>query len=1024
MKEKSLADQLAEGVELKEPLAVGIQAYLDSGDESHLLSIPSSLNWRELRMVESAVLEAGKTPESAAFFTAVCGRLAVNLPEKDDSLAERLCEDLVGRRVQECSAAGDYLLALARERGLADLRLASFVFLHMHWYPGMAFGWEEEEHETIFGGATDVRLFYHRLTSVPPNALDGLILGLPDDEMLEILQSHDRAVTKHGSLAWAPGKLQGNLAKHRPELFSTYLADLPTPLPDAIRLIDWRYVITATDAFDDACLKYCQLTNGLQRLHTLIFLDSRREGRHSPLVTNVCVQEHANDEGPALAYLADVSPKDMLPILTHCTEDHPEFLMQRCYQVAAAHWDAGGRACFEALLPKLIDPKAYQPTRQIQGALFGVLTAEPVPNGAHDWVMQLLEANAKIKADSIGVLWQIVAQHQPKLFEDDFWDLLQHKSKTLRTIARNTLASIKGNDTMRKAVSLLAGKKVDVRLGGAELLERLADPQAADSLRTAIESESSEKVRTALHAALNASAGDSEIAVPQRSLEDLEAAYAKQEKRLKIPAKATWFDPNALPALQTTSGEPLSDLALTFMVAKQAKHKAMELAPDIAPLMTHIDREASGDFARTLLKQWLGSDQAAADRWALVFAGAFGDQRILPELVAPIQSWAENARHKLAEYAAQAIALVHGDEALMLLDSLANRYRSRFKNIGKACRAALENAAVARGVSIDELADMIVPTLGFDEDHERALPDSEIRVILQPDFKLTFYHPETEKETKSPPASLPDRAKDDIKTLRKLIRETVKGQTARLELALVRERRWPAKRWSELFEEHPILQSFASRLVWRSLHDRGEPRQLFRRYPNGLLANAEGELIELDEADATISMVHPLHVDADTLCSWKAHLARMKVSPPFPQLERPVALLNPKHSNRKTLDTVNGKRLSVGTFRSRAEKRGWIRGSVVDAGGISAYYKSFYEAQVDVFLPVEEMWVGQDPQDEISLGEAFFVTGGSVSTGSYEYDEPQNLEDKRVLTFGSVPAIVYSETVTDLQAIAPATTDA
>ena len=395
----------------------------------------------------------------------------------------------------------------------------------------------------------------------------------------------------------------------------------------------------------------------------------------------------------------------------------------------------------------------------------------------------------------------------------------------------------------------------------------------------------------------------------------------------------------------------------------------------------------------------------------------FGDQRTLPSLTEPIKSWAENARHKLAEYAAQAVALVPGDEALMMLDSLANRYRSKFKNIGKACKAALEEAASARGVSLDELADMIVPTLGFNAEYQRDLPDTEVKVVLQPDFKVTFFYPDTEKETKSPPSTLSDNAKEDIKTLKKLIRETVKGQTARLELSLVRQRSWTTKRWSELFEQHPILQSFASCLVWRSLTADGAGNRLFRRYPNGLLADAAGELVELDESDHTIVMVHPLDLDAETLLAWQEHLGRMNVAPPFSQLDRPTVALDPKHGNRRTLATAEGKSVSCGTFRSRAERRGWIRGSVVDAGGICAYYKSYPGAGVDVFVGVEGMYVGQDAQEIIKLGTAFFVKEESVATGSYTYDEPSSADDPRVIAFADVPPIVYSETVSDLEAI-------
>ncbi len=47
-----------------------------------------------------------------------------------------------------------------------------------------------------------------------------------------------------------------------------------------------------------------------------------------------------------------------------------------------------------------------------------------------------------------------------------------------------------------------------------------------------------------------------------------------------------------------------------------------------------------------------------------------------------------------------------------------------------------------------------------------------------------------------------------------------------------------------------------------------------------------------------------------------------------------------------------------------------------------------------------------------------FVKSGSVSTGSYVYDEPSDEKDPRLLSFGEVPPIVFSESVGDLGRIA------
>ncbi len=106
------------------------------------------------------------------------------------------------------------------------------------------------------------------------------------------------------------------------------------------------------------------------------------------------------------------------------------------------------------------------------------------------------------------------------------------------------------------------------------------------------------------------------------------------------------------------------------------------------------------------------------------------------------------------------------------------------------------------------------------------------------------------------------------------------------------------------------------------------------------------------------------------------------------------------------------------TFKNRAEKYGWRRGSVVDAGEVSSYRKLFPNENVEVFLMLENLNVQNYNMDErIAFKEFFFVKQGSITTGSYVYDEPKNEKDHRLISFGNLDPIVYSETLYDLHRI-------
>jgi hypothetical protein len=91
---------------------------------------------------------------------------------------------------------------------------------------------------------------------------------------------------------------------------------------------------------------------------------------------------------------------------------------------------------------------------------------------------------------------------------------------------------------------------------------------------------------------------------------------------------------------------------------------------------------------------------------------------------------------------------------------------------------------------------------------------------------------------------------------------------------------------------------------------------------------------------------------------------------------------------------------------------------VIDAGGILSYYKSFPGAGADAMVALDGMYIGIDMYTSIKLERFCFVKTGTIKFGSYVYDEPSDAKDERLLPFGQVPAIVFSETLGDLGKIA------
>ena len=483
-----------------------------------------------------------------------------------------------------------------------------------------------------------------------------------------------------------------------------------------------------------------------------------------------------------------------------------------------------------------------------------------------------------------------------------------------------------------------------------------------------------------------------------------------------------WLDVATLPPLRGDDGRALSLAALHHVLTCQQKHKPIEAAEAVAPWLQMLAPDSAREFALAMLHRWLASEHDAKDRFAMTFAGLFGDDSVIALLNERIQGWCDGSRHKLAEYAVDAIALLASDAALMALDTVRTRYRSKFRNVGAAAERAFLQAAAVRGISADELGDLVMPTLGFDAHGRRTFtwPSGAIDVELGIDWKLAYHGTaigeQEDKQWRALPSFVPAEVAAAIKQLQKDVREASKGQIRRLEMGLVRQRRWSAPRFRELFLDHALGRTFASRLVFGVYDQAGQLLRCCRRYANGILADAHGALDELAEVDLQVGFVHPLELSAAARHQWCAHLERNKVKQPFAQMDRPVVRLDTQHKNHRELVLTEGRGLSAGTFRSRAERLGWQRGSVVDAGGVPNYWKDFVGCGIEVMLDLEGFYIGIDPMSPVELGRARFVRADSVARGSYVYDDP-GAEDDRIVRFGDVPEVVYSETVADLMAI-------
>lgn len=273
------------------------------------------------------------------------------------------------------------------------------------------------------------------------------------------------------------------------------------------------------------------------------------------------------------------------------------------------------------------------------------------------------------------------------------------------------------------------------------------------------------------------------------------------------------------------------------------------------------------------------------------------------------------------------------------------------------------------------------------------------------------------------PKTLAAKPKATIKDLEARVKESARQLRTSLEYYLIVRRRWEPKAWASFFEGNALAFSFATGLVW-GVYFGDKPKTTFRMTSDRERVGIDGKVIKAD-GDA-IGLVHPLEVDASLRAKWIAALASAGVKPAFAQLDRPTFALNEDERARAKCFRFEEKELSGLTFKGRAERLGWRRGSVVDSGEVSAYRKMFPHDKIEVFIGTSGLNVtsGFDGDSDVTLKDLFFVRPGAIVVGSYTYDEPRDESDERLVKLADVPPIVFSEAIADLTNITRTKDDA
>ncbi|MED9193962.1 DUF4132 domain-containing protein YehI [Escherichia marmotae] len=349
-------------------------------------------------------------------------------------------------------------------------------------------------------------------------------------------------------------------------------------------------------------------------------------------------------------------------------------------------------------------------------------------------------------------------------------------------------------------------------------------------------------------------------------------------------------------------------------------------------LKTFCQPQTLAAFAWDLFTAWQQAGAPAKDNWAFLALSLFGDESTARDLATQILTWPQEGKSARAVSGLNILTLMNNDMALIQLHHISQRAKSR--SLRENAVEYLQLVAENRGLSEEELADRLVPTLGLD-DPQALIFDFGPRLFtvrFDENLNPVVYDQQNVRQKSAPRL----RADDDqlkapealarLKGLKKDATQVSKNLLPRLETALRTTRRWPLADFHSLFVNHPFTRLVTQRLIW-GVYLANEPRHLlnaFRVAAEGEFCNAQDEPIDLP-ADALIGIAHPLEMSAEMRGEFEQLFADYEIMPPFRQLARRTVLLTPDESTSNSLTRWEGKSATVGQLMGMRYK-GWESG--------------------------------------------------------------------------------------------------
>ena len=595
-------------------------------------------------------------------------------------------------------------------------------------------------------------------------------------------------------------------------------------------------------------------------------------------------------------------------------------------------------------------------------------------------------------------------------------------SKEIRRLVVEIVSKHKGYE--EDVLNLLKAKKQAVREVAVDILAIWGAENYAEYLLKAQENEKNAKLAEKISNIINVSSAKKENEKAENEFLPLVEKLHKGGRNKKI----LWLYEEPNKTIHFKNGREADERYMQALLLCYANMTTPGMNQSAILLTKELNEEELNQYSLGIFTKWKGAGAEAKKKWVLYFTSIHGGRNMIEVLLQCIKEWAENSRGAIAAEAVRALALNGSSEALMHVDNMAHKFKH--KQVRGAAIEALNNAAKELGMTKEELADRIVPNLGFNEKMERIFDygPRKFKVYLTPSLELEIFDEDNKKRKTMPAPSKKDdeetakQSNAEFKQLKKQLKNMISIQKLRLESSLLADRRWTMEAWQNLFVKNPVMHSFAIGLIWAA-YEEDKLVQTFRYMEDGSFNTSKEEEYTLSE-NTIIGLVHPIDLREEELLAWKEQLEDYEIIQPIKQLERNVYSIQEEEVGKFDLNRFHGRTISGMALLGKLEKLGWYKGSIQDAGWYNTFYREDVVRRIKkddgtvqlignaTELHFSGMGVGYYDDEEVTVENIRFYTPGTIKRGSYEYDEA---DDNKAMKLEQVNPRYLSEIINQLE---------